>query len=59
MMWMWERELNFWRLRIERGRGGPVKLRIEAIETIDLMLEHLEQAHKDGRLQPIFGARKN
>ena len=58
---MWETELPRWRNIIYRGRGGPVRLRIEAIATIDEMLAYLENAKRRGAIQPDaeWGALKN
>jgi len=58
---MWEFELVRWRNKIYRERGGPVKLRIQAIEEIDRALEYLKQADREGRLLPdaVWGAWKN
>lgn len=56
---MWESELGFWRAKIARERGGPVKWRLQAIETVDLMLARIDEARREGRLQPGWGVHKN
>jgi len=58
---MWRTELENWRAKLNRERGGPVRLRIEAIEEIDEALKFLEDARRRGALDPgaEWGAFKN
>jgi hypothetical protein len=58
---MWEWELPRWRAKLNRERGGPVRLRIEAIEQLDRAIAYLRKMHIQGRIQPDadWGAWKN
>jgi hypothetical protein len=58
---MWEWELRRWRDKLYRERGGPVRLRIRAIEELDRAILYLMRMHSLGRVQPDadWGAWKN
>jgi hypothetical protein len=58
---LWRSELTFWRNKLYRERGGPVRLRIAAISDLDRALEFLENAEREGRVQPdaVWGVLKN
>lgn len=58
---MWKFELQRWREKIARERGGPVRWRLEAIEEIDEAIEFLTKAEKEGRLDQsaVWGALAN
>jgi hypothetical protein len=49
---MWEWELTRWRAMLNRERGGPVRLRIQAIEELDRAISYLKRMHAQGRVQP-------
>jgi len=45
---LWKWELVRWRNRLERERGGPVRLRIQAIKEIDRAIAYLSEMHRAG-----------
>jgi hypothetical protein len=57
----WRTELTYWRDKLYRERGGPVRLRIAAIAELDAALRFLEEADGEGRLMPdaVWGLFKN
>jgi hypothetical protein len=58
---MWKFELQMWRAKIARERGGPVRWRLETIEEIDEAIAFLTQTEKEGRLvqSAVWGVWKN